>query len=153
MMPMGLTAGCDHIALVTQDLDRFLDFYTKVFDAKVTLDIAEDGERHAMVDLGGGFRLHPFEFVSPNPHDEGRDEFFNRGHLDHLAIRVADSESYEELRKRLVDAGASDGEIVDWGSVKTVWFVDPDGMGSEIAISADATTRTKDQVTRQRYNG
>lgn len=148
---MSMTAGCDHIALVTRDLDRFIDFYTAVFDADVTLDLFEEGARHAMIDLGGGFRLHPFELVAPNEYGTGSDEFFNRGHLDHLAIRVSDTDSFEELRRRLVDAGASDGEIVDWGSVRTIWFTDPDGMGSEIAISADGATRTRDDVVREPY--
>jgi len=150
---MTMTAGCDHIALVTQDLDRFIDFYTKMFGAEVTLDLTEQGTRHAMVELGGGFRLHPFEFVAPNEHAAGRDEFFDRGHLDHLAIRITDAGSFEEVRRRLVEAGASKGEIVDWGSVRTVSFTDPDGMGSEIAIPADGTGRRLDDVSREAYVG
>lgn len=148
---MPATAGCDHVALVTDDLDRFVDFYVRMFDAAVTVDLDEEGARHAMVDLGGGFRLHPFEFSAPNEHGTGRDAFFDRGHLDHLAIRVTDAEAFEELRRRLVEAGASDGEVVDWGSVRTVWFTDPDGMGSEIAIAADGEPRLRGDVVREPY--
>lgn len=150
---MPMTTGCDHIALVTQDLDRFIDFYTQVFDAEVTLDLTEEGARHAMVDLGGGFRLHPFEFVTPNVHGQGKDSFFDRGHLDHVAISVTDADSFEVLRRRLVEAGVSDGEVVDWGPVRTVWFTDPDGMGSEIAMAADGATRALDDVIREPYVG
>lgn len=131
---MPLTAGCNHVALVTRDLDRLIDFYVGIFGAEVTLDMEEGPLRHAMIDLGAGFSLHPFEFAEGNPHGTGSEAIFDRGHLDHVAINVADPEAFELLRKRLVDAGASDGAITDFGIVRSVWFQDPDGMGSEIAM-------------------
>lgn len=138
---MALSSGCNHVALVTQDLDRFTAFYTRVFEAEVVTELAEGPLRHALIDLGGGFRLHPFEFVDGNPHATASPEGFDRGHLDHLAIDVADAASFEELRARLVEAGASDGTVTDFGAVRTVWFEDPDGMGCEIALSVDAEPR------------
>ena len=134
---MPLAAGCNHIAMHTQDLDRLIAFYEEVFDAEVTVDMQEGPLRHAMIDLGGGFCLHPFENADGSGHAAASDAMFDRGHLDHLAIDVGDLETFEVLRGRLVDTGASDGTVTDFGAMRCVWFEDPDGMGAEIAIWAD----------------
>lgn len=134
---MPLAAGCNHIAMHTQDLDRLIAFYEEVFDAEVTVDMQEGPIRHALVDLGGGFCLHPFQHADGSSHAAGSNAMFDRGHLDHLAIDVGDVETFQLLRTRLVDAGASDGTITDFGAVRCVWFEDPDGMGAEIAIWSD----------------
>ena len=149
---MPLANGCNHIALVTQDLERFVDFYRRVFDAEVVLDMEEGPMRHAMVDVGGGFWLHPFQFADDNPHAAGRDEVFQRGHLDHLAIAIDDAETFEEVRTRLVEAGAADGTVTDFGALRTVWFEDPDGMGAEIAIVADGAPLAFDERGQERYS-
>lgn len=146
---MPLADGCHHVALVTEDLDRFLDFWVPLFDADVRLDLTEGHLRHAMVDLGGGFSLHPFELAD----DDGAataalPTIFERGHLDHLAIAIEDPTTFDLVRRRLVEVGACDGTLVDFGSVRSVWFEDPDGMGCEIAQWADAPARTLDEATR-----
>ena len=129
---MSLTTGANHLALVTADLDRLIDFYASVFDADVVMDMVEGDLRHAMIDLGGGFALHPFH-VGENPHAETRAPMFGRGHLDHLALNVVDTEQFETIRRRLVERGASDGTVTDFGTVRTVTFTDPDGWEGEIA--------------------
>lgn len=139
---MVLTNGCNHVTIVTEDMDRLVRFYAEVFDASVRWDILEgDGVRHALIDLGGGFALHPFEFVHGNPHSRGSDTMFGRGHIDHIALDVADADVFEELRRRLVEHGASDGAVTDFGVTRNVWFEDPDGHGSEIALWAHGQPR------------
>ena len=148
---MPRSAGCNHVALLTEDLDRFIGFYRTVFDAEVMHVIDEGDLRHALVDLGGGFALHPFQLAADSPHAEASDRMFDRGHLDHLAINVDDPDDFELLRARLVDAGATDGTLTDFGSVRTVWFVDPDGMGCEIAMWADAAPRSFEDRVQEPY--
>lgn len=131
---MAVSTGAHHLALITSDLNRFIDFYRAIFDAEVVVDMEEAVGRHAMIDLGGGFMLHPFEM--PESDDAvGSDAMFSRGHIDHLAIAVEDAGTFEEIRSKLVAAGACDGSLTDFGSVRTVWFEDPDGMGCEIAMT------------------
>ncbi|MDP8929803.1 MAG: VOC family protein [Actinomycetota bacterium] len=148
---MALSSGCNHVALVTQDLERFIDFYRRVFDAEVLVDMREEGIRHALVALGEGFCLHPFEFAEGNPHAAGSDTDFDRGHLDHLAINVQDAEAFELLRSRLVDEGATDGTLTDFGAVRTVWFQDPDGMGCEIATWSTGVPRAFEDRIQEPY--
>jgi catechol 2,3-dioxygenase-like lactoylglutathione lyase family enzyme len=148
---MPLSAGCSHIALVTEDLDRFIDFYHTIFDANVRFSLDEGELRHALIDLGASFALHPFEFVDGNPNARASDKPFGRGHLDHLALNVDGPEAFEMLRARLVEAGATDGMVTDFGAVRTVWFEDPDGMGGEIAIWSDGPPRHFNDRIQEAY--
>ena len=129
---MPLTAGVNHVAFVTQDLDRFIAFFVEVFEATISADLTEGPVRHALVDVGGGMTLHPFE-IQGRPADPVDGEMFQRGRLDHVALDVRDEETFEVLRRRLSDHGASDGVATDFGVVRTTAFTDPDGGWWEIA--------------------
>lgn len=147
---MPLTAGVHHVALVTSDLDRLIEFYVSVFDAELIADLEEGGLRHALLDLGGGFALHPF-FLGENPPAAERTEIFRRGHLDHVALKVDDLDTFETLRHRLVERGASDGTITDFGSVRTITYTDPDGWEGEIARWQAGPLLTCDQRIHEPY--
>jgi hypothetical protein len=55
-----------------------------------------------------------------------------RGRLDHFGLHAASTESFETIRQRLVEHGASDGAVNDFGSVRSLFFRDPDGLESEV---------------------
>lgn len=148
---MALTNGCNHVALVTEDLDRLVAFYAEVFEAVVLWDVDEGGLRHALIDLGGGFALHPFQLADGSPYGQGSSVMFERGHLDHVALDVADEATFEELRRRLVERGATDGALTDFGVTRNVWFEDPDGHGSEIALRVTGEPRTFDERIVEAY--
>jgi catechol 2,3-dioxygenase-like lactoylglutathione lyase family enzyme len=136
---MAITAGAHHLTLFTSDMDRLIRFYEEMFDAVTHHDLREAGPgggtlRHALIDLGGGFSLHPFQMPSPTGNESGSMKMGKRGHIDHLALRVADEESLQEVRKRLFEAGASDGLLTDFGVIRLVTFRDPDGMEGEVAV-------------------
>jgi hypothetical protein len=57
---------------------------------------------------------------------------FSRGRIDHFALNVASSEAFESLRSRLVERGASDGEVTDFGVLRVLTFTDPDGHTAEL---------------------
>ena len=134
-----LTAGFNHVALLTEDLGRLVRFYVDVFEVVIpdAWNVDEPGPRHAMIDIGGNAAMHAFE-ARGNPHAVGGSTMFERGHLDHLAINVPDRDAFLELRRRLVERGASDGTITDFGMVWSVSFEDPDGLDGEIALWRDA---------------
>ena len=141
---MPLTTGINHLALLTRDLDAFISFYVEIFDAAVIFDIDEDGLRHAAVDIGSGGALHAFA-VPDNPHASASGGIFDRGHLDHLAINVADQAALDEARRRLVERGASDGVVTDFGLVKSICFHDPDGLEVEVALWGTGPVRRFDE--------
>ena len=139
---MALLAGIHHVAFLSADIDRLKEFYSRVFDAKCGLDeVLEhgpwDNARHAFIDLGGGCVLHAFEVKDENSKWLQKMPIFDRGRVDHIALQASSMEAFEALRGRLVDAGASDGTITDFGTVLSVFFRDPDGMEAEVAYWKD----------------
>jgi hypothetical protein len=63
-----------------------------------------------------------------------RPRMFDRGRLDHLGLRASSTDSFREIRRRLMDADASDGFVTDFGPVLSVFFVDPDGLEAEVCV-------------------
>jgi hypothetical protein len=76
---------------------------------------------------------------------------FGRGHLDHIALDVADREQFEMLRQRLVAIGASNGLATDFGMLRAVVFKDPDGLEAEIALWTDGTPLRYEEAIREPY--
>ena len=47
---MQLTRGLNHVAVLTEDVDRFVEFYTTVFDVEVVFTESTPTFRHAIRD-------------------------------------------------------------------------------------------------------
>jgi catechol 2,3-dioxygenase-like lactoylglutathione lyase family enzyme len=135
---MQLLEGVNHVAIMTSDLDRFIEFYTEVFGVTVAFREAAAGFRHAILRTGRSSWLHPAE-VTGNPHAAGQSAMFARGHLDHLALVAASPEAFAVARTRLVARGATDGKVEDLGAFHALWFADPDGMRGELTLIVDDT--------------
>lgn len=138
---MPLTTGVDHVALATNDIDALIAFYRGVFDAEVRFDIGEGNLRHAAIEVGGGTYLHPFQ-VQEGQEITSDAPFLRRGRLDHVALTVEDDATFEEVRKRLVDAGASDGTVTHWGICREVTYRDSDGCAGEVSLWVGEAPRT-----------
>jgi catechol 2,3-dioxygenase-like lactoylglutathione lyase family enzyme len=125
--------GISHVAVVTSDLDRLVDFYRDVFGLPVVAELNDEGGRHSLLGLGPQSFLHAFERPG-SAHGRGSSTLFGRGHIDHLALAAADAATFEALRRELVRRGASDGEVTEFGVGRSVYFEDPDGMGCEVML-------------------
>ncbi len=130
---MSLLSGVNHVAVMTADLDRFIAFYTGVFDLDVVFVEETPQFRHAILRTGPDSWLHPAE-VAGNPHASALPEMFGRGHLDHLSLGAASPEAFELVRERLLERGASGGAVEDLGAFHSLWFEDPDGMQIELTV-------------------
>jgi catechol 2,3-dioxygenase-like lactoylglutathione lyase family enzyme len=132
---MSLLAGINHAAFVTNDLRRFVEFYTAMFDAEVIFEQATPELCHAMLRVGDSV-LHPAELPA-SPHARASAAMFQRGHVDHLGLTVRSRQAFEEVRRRLVARGASTGAVSDLGPQQSFWFEDPDGMHAEVCWISD----------------
>jgi catechol 2,3-dioxygenase-like lactoylglutathione lyase family enzyme len=130
---MPISAGFNHVATLTTDLDRFAAWYGRVFDAEVTLVIEkrDDHPRMFIFDMGGGGALNVFE-VGPDEIVGERRSANRRGAIDHFGIAVDSLETLELVKGRLLEVGADIGEIQRLGRDWSLFFRDIDGMELEV---------------------
>jgi catechol 2,3-dioxygenase-like lactoylglutathione lyase family enzyme len=127
---MTLLNDIHHLTFITAHLDRLIEFYERVFEAQVKVDLEEEGLRHAFIEVGPHTVLHPFQIPGINPPDE--QPMFQRGRLDHFALNASSEEAFRELRRRLIAEGATDGEVTDMGAILIFTFSDPDQGSHEV---------------------
>ena len=128
-----LTNGFNHVAILTNDSDRFIRFYQEMFDAEV-LNRQHDGDFSlAFVKIGDDIDINLFE-IKGNEEAQRQQPMFGRGRLDHLALQAASIDAFDTIRQRLIDRGASDGFVTDFGPVLSLFFVDPDGLEAEVCV-------------------
>jgi catechol 2,3-dioxygenase-like lactoylglutathione lyase family enzyme len=131
---MPITTGFNHIATLTSDMNRTVQFYETAFDAKVVFEIArrEDHPWMKIVDVGGGAALNIFEVPAEEIIGERRRQG-HRGAVDHFAFAVETRHALEGVKERLSAAGAQEvGEIQRLGGELSLFFRDADGMELEV---------------------
>jgi catechol 2,3-dioxygenase-like lactoylglutathione lyase family enzyme len=132
-----LLNGINHIALISKDIDALRAFYTEVFDAEVgpTKPHGDQGdETMTTIRIGPHTELNVFT-IAGNPEPDRQKPMWGRGRLDHFGLQAASVEGFETIRQRLVEHGASDGQVNDFGSVRSLFFRDPDGLEGEVLVA------------------
>jgi catechol 2,3-dioxygenase-like lactoylglutathione lyase family enzyme len=130
-----LLDGVNHVAVITNDTARLVEFYERVFDATVDGEMREgEGVRLTFIDIGGGRELNVFEIEGSTEADR-QTPMFGRGRLDHLGLQAASIKAFDTIRQRLMDCGATDGFVTDFGPTLSVFFRDPDGLEGEVCVA------------------
>jgi catechol 2,3-dioxygenase-like lactoylglutathione lyase family enzyme len=133
-----LTDGLNHVAILTNDMDRLKEFYTSVFDAELAHDGAEPGgppgTRMAVIYIGPHTEFNVFK-VEENNEAERQTPMFGRGRLDHIALHASSIDSFETIRERLMERGSADDFVTDFGPILSVFFRDPDGLEAEVCVT------------------
>jgi len=129
-----LLDGVNHVAIITDETERFVRFYEEVFDAKVSHQERIGDGTLTMIDIGPRTELNVFE-LGPGEHaDVARGSMFAHGPIDHIGLQAANRDAFVEIRKRLMVSGASDGFVTDFGRAHSVFFRDPDGLEGEVLL-------------------
>ena len=89
-----LLSGINHVAVLTNDSDRFVEFYGGVFDATSETLQEQDGFRMTIVYVGSS-ELNVFELAG-NTEADRQVPMFGRGRLDHLALEAGSIETFDE---------------------------------------------------------
>jgi catechol 2,3-dioxygenase-like lactoylglutathione lyase family enzyme len=135
-----LLSGVNHVGVLTQDTERFHAFYRDVFDATVFADqmIEEGGQqgRLSFVTIGPHTQFNVFELPLPSPDHK---PMFGRGPIDHIGLQAESQEAFDEIRQRLIERGATDGFVTDFGVALSLFFIDPDGLEGEVVIDKPGT--------------
>ena len=129
-----LLDGVNHVAILTNDTERLHAFYRDVFDATVSHDARpEPGMRLSFLDVGPHTELNVFE-LEGNTQPAHQTPMFGRGRIDHLGLHAASLDAFDVIRDRLIERGATDGFVTDFGPILSLFFRDPDGLEGEVCV-------------------
>jgi catechol 2,3-dioxygenase-like lactoylglutathione lyase family enzyme len=132
-----LLKGLNHVGMITNDTDRLNTFYREVFDAEVLRDGSElpegKGPRLSIIKIGDWAELNVFQ-IEGNHEADRQTPMFGRGRLDHLALQAASLVAFETIRERLMERGAADDFVTDFGPMLSLFFRDPDGLECEVCV-------------------
>jgi len=129
-----LLDGVNHIALVSKDVGLLSRFYERVFDAVVGPTRSHGpGETMTDIAIGPATQLSVF-VIDGNTEADRQTPMWGRGRIDHVGLAAASREAFEAIRDRLVETGASDGTVNDFGQVSSIFFRDPDGLEGEVLL-------------------
>lgn len=129
-----LLAGINHIGMLTSDTERLVAFYSDVFGATVDGVLEDRGEfKLTLVKVGEYAELNVFEMPG-NTEAEKQVPMFGRGRLDHFGFQAASLDAFDTIRDRLMERGATDGFVTDFGHVLSLFFRDPDGLEAEVCV-------------------
>lgn len=130
-----LLDGIDHVATITADSDRLQEFLIEVFEATVEFDGPEypGGPRMTVINVGPHTELNVFQ-VDDNTEASKQTPMFGRGRIDHIGFQAPSIPVFEQIRERLMDAGATDGVVTDFGRKLSLFFRDPDAMECEVLV-------------------
>ncbi|GAB2458556.1 VOC family protein [Xylanimonas ulmi] len=157
--------GFNHVALVSSDMQRTVDFYSGVLGMPLikTLDLPDGMGQHFFFDAGNGDSLAFFWFpqapdgvpgLSAPRSQPGFGEWTSAvGSLNHIAFDVP-PEKFAEYRAKLKAAGVRVGPLInhdespsqiattmhDGVYVRSFYFQDPDGVLLEFACWLRALT-------------
>ena len=135
--------GVNHLALVTPDMDATTRFYAGVLGMPLVSTLMAGTTRHYFFEIAPGNTVAFFEIKgaetfakgagSPAPHP---------AQLDHISFNVADRSALLALRSRLDAAGSGVTDIVDHGTIQSIYFTDNNGIALEASYWADDPTGT-----------
>lgn len=119
-------AGVHHLALLSSDVGRTIDFYQGLLEFPLT-ELFENrdypGSTHFFFDIGNGNSLAFFDFpgLDLGPYAEVL------GSMHHLAISVAPA-TQQRLKAKLLEAGVT----IDFEYETSIYFSGPDGERLEL---------------------
>jgi len=141
-------SGINHLALITNDMDATVRFYHGVLGARIAATVGTPEFRHYFFDFGPHCTVAFFEYadvaIEPFAKSAGVPDA-RASQFDHLALNLPDENALHDLRQRLTDADCDVTDIIDHGSVRSVYFTDPNGIALEASWWVrDVTGRSSD---------
>lgn len=140
--------GVNHLALITADTDATVRFYHGILGARLVATIGTLEFRHYFFEFGPQSTVAFFEYADTTiePFTKAAGVPDPRAtQFDHVALNLPDEDALHDLQQRLKGADCEVTDIVDHGSVRSVYFTDPNGIALEASWWVlDATGRSAD---------
>ena len=124
--------GLNHLAFITNDLEKTIRFYRDLLGLTLSSGIGHDGFRHYFFQMGdaagGGGQIAFFEYEGARPMK--RSKFHGSPTrepvgFDHVALTVDSKEDLFALKDGLEAAGINVQGAVDHGTLWSIYFFDP----------------------------
>jgi catechol 2,3-dioxygenase-like lactoylglutathione lyase family enzyme len=126
--------GVNHLALITNDMDKTVRFYHGVLGARLVAHLGNRSFRHYFFEVGPEQTVAFFEYKGSPVHAFAKPAGLpdpRAIQFDHLSLNLADERALEELQARLKENGCDVTDIVDHGFVRSIYFTDPNGIALE----------------------
>ncbi len=145
-----LIQAVDSVGFTVSDIDRSVEFFSKVLSFEKVSDVEVTGEDYEHLQGVFGLRMRVVrmrlgdefieltEYLAPRGRPVPLDSRSNDRWFQHVAIIVSDMDrAYQWLRKNKVEhASTGPQRLPDWnknaGGIKAFYFKDPDGHALEI---------------------
>ena len=127
-------SGINHLALVTTDMDATVRFYHGVLGARLVATVGTPTFRHYFFEFGPQCTVAFFEYAGlPSSRSPSRPAFPTpaRPSSTTSPSTCPTRTRCTSCGERLADAGCEVTDIVDHGSIHSVYFTDPNGIALE----------------------
>ncbi len=140
--------GVNHLALITADMDATVRFYHGVLGARLVMTIATPAFKHYFFDIAPGNTVAFFEYLGEPVESFAKPAgvpYPQASQFDHLALALVDEQALLRLRDRLKSHNCEVTDVVDHGTLRSIYFTDPNGIALEASWwVADPTGRPVD---------
>lgn len=137
-----LMTGINHLAFITDDLERTIRFYRDLLGMELESGIGHKGYRHYFFRCGNT-QVAFFEYA-------GARSMVRKSHgsptglplgFDHVSFTVASREDLFQLKDKLEAAGVEVSDAVDHGTIWSIYWFDPNNIPLEASWDCMEITR------------
>ncbi|MEW6599636.1 MAG: VOC family protein [Nitrospirota bacterium] len=146
-------SGINHIALVTNDMDRTIRFWRDLLGMRLIAGLAEPGSRQYFLQLTENCMISFFEWpdVEPVPDRDPGTPVKGPLSFDHICIELQEEDALWALKDRLEAADVWVTEVMDNGFIHSIFSTDPNNIQLEFCcrvkgVSLSAHPRMIDPV-------
>ena len=138
-----LLQGIDHLAFITNDMEKTIRFYRDLLEMELVAGIGHEGYRHYFFKFGDN-QVAFFEYDIAKPmeqkfHGSPTDKPLG---FDHVSFTVDSCEDLFHLKDKLEAAGFEVTGAVDHGTIWSIYFFDPNNIPLEASWPCVELLRT-----------
>lgn len=130
--------GINHLALVTNDMDKTVRFYRDILGMPLIAALGNyngpQSFRHYFFELGAGNTIAFFEWGGAEitqAHKPAGVPANGWVQFDHVSFNVDDEDALLALQSRLRERGVHVTRVVDHDFIHSIYFTDPNGIALE----------------------
>lgn len=145
--------GINHIALVTNDMEKTVRFWRDLLGMRLVLAIGRKGYRQYFFELDQNNMILFFEWpdvenIPPKDHGVPVKGPFA---FDHIAISVEELKDLFELKDRLEAAGFWVSEVIDHGFIYSFYSFDPNEIPIEFCVDLKEMDIRQTPILKDRH--